>query len=386
MIIKAYKQRIYPNKEQTELIEKHFGAIRWIYNWGLDKKIEAYQKDKKRISCFDLINELPKLKKQENYKWLQEVSASSLQMSIRNLDNAFTKFFREKKGFPNFKSKKKNKNSFQLPQRNKIDFKNKRLQVLKIGKLKIKLDKELKGKIKTVIISKNKVNQYFASIIVETPENCLKKKAIKEKTTIGIDLGIKDFAVISDGRKIKNNKFLRKNEDRLKVLHKRLSKKQKGSQNRKKAKFKLAKLYNKISNQRSDFLHKFTYQLTHDKQVQTIAIEDLNVNGMMKNHCLAKAISDVAWSEFKRQLNYKCEWYGKNLIVIGRFEPSSKMCSCGEINKELKLSDRKWICKKCGVEHDRDLLASQNIKRFALQKQNLITPLLKRVESVELSR
>jgi len=386
MIIKAYKKRIYPNKKQQILLDNNFGAVRWIYNWALDKKIKAYQKDKKQISCFDLIKELPKLKKQKETEWLKEANAQSLQQSIRNLDNAFTRFFREKKGFPKFKSRKKNKNSFITPQGIKIDFENKKLQIEKIGKLKIRIEKRFEGKIKTVIISKNNINQYFASMVVETPDNCLNKKEIKEKTTLGIDLGIKDFAILSNGRKIKNNKFLKNSENRLKVLQRRLSKKKKGSQNRKRAKFKVAKLHNKISNQRSDFLHKFTYQLTHDNQVQTIAIEDLNVSGMLKNHCLAKAISDVAWSEFRRQLSYKCEWYGKNLLVIGRFEPSSKMCSCGEINKDLKLSDRKWTCKKCGLTHDRDILASQNIKRFALKKQNLITPLPKGEEPVELSQ
>ena len=384
MIIKAYKQRIYPNKEQKGLIEKHFGANRWIYNWALNKKIEVYQKNKKSIGCFDLIRELPKLKKEN--EWLKEVSSQSLQQPIRNLDNAFTRFFRQKKGFPNFKSKRKSRNSFQSPQGNKIDFENKRLQFEKIGKIKIRLEKEIKGKIKTVIISKNNINQYFASIVVETPNNCLKKKLIKEKTTVGIDLGIKDFATLSTGKKIKNNKYLKKSERRLKVLHRRLSKKHKGSKNRKKAKFNLAKLYNKITNQRSDFLHKFTFELTHDNQVHTIAIEDLNVGGMIKNHCLAKSISDVAWSEFRRQLTYKCEWYGKNLIVIGRFEPSSKMCSCGAINNDLKLSDRIWTCKKCGLTHDRDILASQNIKKFAIEKQNLISPLPKGKEPAELSQ
>lgn len=384
MIIKAYQKRIYPNKKQTELIEKHFGANRWIYNWGLNKKIKSYQENKKSISCFDLIRELPGLKKEN--EWLKEISSQSLQQSIRNLDNAFTKFFREKKGFPNFKSKKRNKNSFQTPQGNKINFKKKILQFEKIGKLKIRIEKEFKGRIKTTIISKNNINQYFASIVVETPDNCLKKKAIKEKTTVGIDLGIKDFAVLSSGERISNNKFLKNNEDRLKVLHKRASKKKKGSQRRIKANFNLAKLYNKTKNQRSDFLHKFTHKLTHDNQVHTIAIEDLNVSGMLKNHCLAKSISDVSWAEFRRQLNYKCSWYGKNLIVIGRFEPSSKMCSCGEINADLKLSDREWTCKKCKTKHDRDLLASQNIKRFALKKQNLITPSPRGKESMELSQ
>ena len=363
MIQKSYKYRIYPNQKQRELLEKHFGSVRFIYNWGLEKKIKAYQRDKKRISCFDLIKELTILKKKKDFQWLNKVNSQSLQMSLRNLDNAFTSFFRKNNRFPRFKSKKQNKNNFQIPQHLKI---NTRLTIPKISNIKIKLSRKIEGKIKTATINKTSTNKYFISILVEQDKQLSKKPKITKKTTIGIDLGIKTFATISDGRKIDNPKFFDKSLKRLKKQQRLLSRKIKGSDNRTKQRLKVALLFEKIKNQRSDFLHKISHQLTHERQVKSIAIEDLNVRGLLKNHYLARAISDVSWKEFKRQLEYKCDWYGRNLMVIGRFEASSKACSCGYINQELKLSDRKWTCPECKTTHDRDLLASQNIKRFAL--------------------
>ena len=368
MINKAYKYRIYPNKKQQELLEKHFNCVRFVFNWGLNKKIKAYQRDKKRLSCFDLINELVELKKEKEFEWLKEVNAQSLQMSLRNLDNAFTNFFRKQNKFPNFKSKKINKNSFQIPQHLKLLEK---LDIPKIKGIKIKQHRKLEGKIKTSTISKTPTGKYYISILIELNKGLPKKKKVKEKTTIGIDLGIKTFATISDNRKIDNPKFLNKSLKQLKKQQRWLSRKKKGSNNRIKQKLKVALIHEKITNQRSNFLHNLTYQLTHDNQVNSIAIENLNVSGMIKNHCLAKAIADVSWNEFVRQLTYKCEWYGKNLLVIGRFDPSSKMCSCGWINKELKLSDRTWTCPECKTTHDRDILAANNIKKFALIPQEL---------------
>jgi putative transposase len=370
-MLKAFKYRIYPNKEQRQLLSKHFGCVRFVYNWALDKKNSAYQKENKSLSCFELANELAKLKKQDEYVWLNEVNSQSLQMSIRNLDNAFTKFFREKKGFPNFK-KKKTTQSFQCPQHSKVDFENNTLSIVKIPNIKIKLHREFKGDIKTVTISKTSTNKYFASVLVETSDKLPKKPSIKEKTTIGIDLGIKHFATLSNGVKVENPKHLNKSLKKLKKAQRKLSRKEKGSNNRDKARLTVAKLHEKITNQRNDLLHKLTYKLTHDNQVGSIAMEDLNVSGMVKNHHLAQSISDASWSKFVDLLKYKCEWYGKNLIFIGRFEPSSKMCSCGTINNELTLTDREWTCNKCNTKHDRDILASQNIKKFAIQKQNLI--------------
>jgi len=368
MIQKAYKYRIYPNKEQKELFEKHFGSVRFVFNWGLEKKIKAYQQDKKRLTCFDLINELISLKKEKDFEWLNEINSQSLQASLRNLDNAFTNFFRKQNRFPNFKSKKYNKNSFQIPQHLKLSDK---LDIPKIKNIKIKQHRKLEGKIKTATVSKTPTGKYFISILVEQDKNLPKKKKIIEKTTVGIDLGIKTFVTLSTGEKIENPKFLKSGLKKLKRQQRWLSRKIKGSNNKKKQKQKVSLLHEKITNQRSDFLHKISYQLTNEKQVGSIAIEDLNVKGMIKNHCLAQAISDVSWGIFRRQLEYKTEWYGKNLLVIGRFEASSKTCSCGIVNQELKLSDREWTCKECGVRHDRDILAANNIKNFSLIPQGL---------------
>jgi len=353
MINKAYKYRIIPNKVQQELLEKHFGCVRFVFNWGLGKKIKAYQQEKKRLSCFDLINELAKLKKEKDFKWLNDVNSQSLQMSLRNLDNAFTNFFRKQNKFPNFKSKKHNINSFQIPQHLKLSDK---LDIPKIKGIKIKQHRKLEGKIKTATVSN----------LVEQDKKLPKKLKIKEKTTIGIDLGIKTFATLSDGRKIDNPKYLKNNLRKLKRQQRWLSRKVKGSNNRRKQIKKVGLIHEKINNQRSDFLHKFSFQITHENQVGTIAIEDLDVKGMVKNHYLAQAISDVSWGKFRRQLEYKTEWYGKNLLVIGRFEASSKICSCGQVNQELKLSNREWTCKECGIKHDRDILAANNIKKFAI--------------------
>jgi len=368
MIQKSYKYRIYPDKNQQELIEKHFGCARWAFNWGLEKKIKAYQKNKKQISYFDLTRELTKLKKKKDFQWLNEVNSQSLQQALRNLDNAFTGFFRRYNKFPKFKSKKENRQSFQLPQGLKID--NNRLSIFKIPNIKVKSSSEIEGKIKTATLSKTPTNKYFISILVEQDKELPKKPKITEKTTIGIDLGIKHFATLSNGRKVENPKYLKKLLKKLAKQQKSLSRKKKGSNNRAKQRLKVALVHEKITNQRSDFIHKLTYQLTHENQVNSIAIEDLAVENMAKNHHLARAITDVAWQEIRRQLEYKCDWYGKNLLIIGRFEPSSKMCpKCGWINQELGLDQREWVCPRCGTKHDRDVSAAQNIKCFALYRR-----------------
>lgn len=373
-MLKTYVYRIYPNKEQEILITKHFDYTRFIYNWGLEKKITYYEQNKKSLSYFDLAKQLTELKQEKKYSWLYEVSNPALQQSLRHLDNAFTKFFREKKGFPKFKSKKNARHSYSLLEKVRINFKQQTIILPKFKKpLKIRVDRIFEGKIKTCTISKTPTNKYFISILVKTNDILPKKPKIEENTAIGIDLGIKDFAILSTGEKIENQKNLAKLIPRLKVLQKRASKKQKGSNNHKKANLRLALLHEKVTNRRNDFLHKLSHRLTHDNQVNTLCLETLNVQGMIKNHRLAQAISDVSWSKFNDYLDYKTEWYGKNLIRIGQFEPSSKVCSvCGNINNELKLSDREWSCKNCHTHHDRDVNASKNILKFALQQQNLV--------------
>ena len=369
-MLKAYKYRIYPNVSQEVLLNKHFGSTRFIYNWALDKKIKIYETDKKSISRFELQKEIVTLKSTKETEWLKEINSQSLQESLIHLDKAFTRFFREKKGFPKFKSKH-NKQSFSCPQNIKVNFETNKVTLPKIGEIKTVFSREFKGKIKTCTISKTTTNKFFISILVDNSEELPNKVKIKEETTIGIDLGIKDFAVLSNGEKIENPKFLRREEKRLKFLQKRASKKQKGSKNRKKANLKVAKLHEKIKNRREDFLHKITTKLIRENQ--TICLEDLNVKGMMQNHTLAKSIAEVSWNKFNTYLNYKAKWYGKNIVYIGRFDASSKICNnCGNVNRELTLNNRHWKCKQCSVEHDRDINASINIKKFGLQGQNLI--------------
>lgn len=368
-MLKAFKFRLYPNEEQKTIFAKHSGSCRFLYNYGLAKKIELYQKENKRISCFELINEITELKKQEEYKWLAEVNSQSLQQSLRHLDNAFTRFFREKIGFPKF-HKKNGKQSFTIPQNVRIDFDNNLITIPKCKSIKAVLHRKFEGKIKTCVISRNPSDKYFISILIDNNSELLQKVEIKSETAVGIDLGIKDFATLSNGIKIENPKHLKQKEKKLAKHRKRLSRKKKGSKRRELQKNKVARVYEKITNSRNDFLHKTSTKIV--KEFDTIITENLNVKGMVKNHNLAKSISDCGWSTFTSMLQYKCDWYGKNYVKIGRFEPSSRLCSCGAINKDLKLSDREWTCQVCKNTHDRDILAANNIKTFGLQKQNLI--------------
>ena len=371
-MFKSYKYRIEPTKSQEEILTQYFGACRWIYNRQLNRRIEAYQTTKTKIGANDLIKEITFLKKQEELSWLSVTPVQCLQGAIRNMDSAFTKFFRQKTGFPNFKSKNDLKQSVQFFTNFNIDFEKKLIKIPKIDELiKCRIDRTFEGKIRNVTLSRTPTKKYFVSILVDNNMALPNKAPIQESTAIGIDVGIKDFAVLSDGEKIANPHHYRDSEKRLKCLQRRLAKKQKGSKRRNKAKLSVAKCHEKIANQRKDFLHKLTTKIVAENQ--SIVIEDLAVDNMLKNHCLSKAISSVAWSEFFRQLQYKSDWNGKNLIRIGRFEPSSKMCTCGVINKELKLSDRNWTCKSCNTTHDRDLLAANNIKRFGLTFQNLVS-------------
>lgn len=366
MIRKAFKYELFPTKEQKILIEQHFGACRYIYNWGLEQKIKAYESNQK-ISCFDLIKKLTELKREDEHLWLKEVYSQSLQMSLRNLDNAFTTFFKSQNKFPKFKSKYSSRKSYKCPQKVKIDFDNNLIQIPMIKKVKAAIHRKFEGEIRTCTISKTSANRYFISILVEVNNNLPNKSEITKETSIGVDLGIKDYAITSEGFKVSNPKYLKQSEQRLKVLQSRFSKSKKGTKRKEKLRSQLAKQYEKVTNQRNDFLHKFTYRLTHENQVNTICIENLDIKGMLKNHCLAKSISDASWSKFVNFLTYKCEWYGKNLITIGRFEPSSKICSnCGNYYKELKLSERFWKCSKCNEKHDRDVNAAKNILNFGL--------------------
>jgi len=370
-IYKAFKYRIYPNQEQTMLINKHIGSCRWIYNYALNKKVEAYKKDKTRLTRFDISKDLPKLKKNEETKWLKETNSQSLQMSLKNMDEAFVRFFKEKKDFPKFKSKHNSRQSFNIPQFINVDWENEKVSVPKIKDIKFVIDRIPEGEIKSATISRTSTKKYFISILVDTGIKEPEKFKIKEETSIGIDLGIKDFAITSNGKKFGNPKFLKNDLRRLKKLQKRASNKVKGSNNRNKANLRVAVVYEKITNKRNDFLHKLSTKLISENQ--TICLEDLSVENMIKNHKLAQSIQDCSWSKFNGYLEYKARWSGVNIVRIGRFEPSSKMCSnCGHISNDLTLKDREWKCEKCGSYHDRDINASKNIKQIGFKEQDFL--------------
>ncbi len=377
-MLKAYKYRIYPSLSQQVSINRHLGACRWLYNYGLAKKLEAYTKDKTIISRFDLQSQLPTLKKGD-FEWLKEINSLSLQAVLRNLDIAYTRFFREKKGFPTFKSKRSNRQSFQVVQNTKVDFETNKISVPKITGIKAKLHRQFAGTIKTSTISKTSTGQYYISILVDTKEVLPTKKPIDENQAIAFDLGIKSFLVASNKEKIENPKFLKKSLTQLKRVQRWHSRKIKGSNNRAKHRIKLANIHQKITNQRLDFLHQTTAHYIKSDYI-TFCFEDLAVSNMLKNHKLALAISDVGWSTFVNQLTYKSDWCGKNILTIGRFEPSSKLCSnCGHIHKELTLKDRLFKCPNCSFEIDRDYQAAKNILSFAFAKQNLVNDKLEKI-------
>ena len=361
---RAFKFRLYPDRRQAEMLNKHFGCCRWVYNWGLERKQAAYQRGEK-LSCIDIANMLPDLKKQN--PWLKEVNSQSLQSSIRNLGRAFERFFAKQAGFPGFK-KKGRKDSFQAFQNCRVDLEGNRLDIPKCLGIRMVAHRKFEGKIKSITVSKAPTGKFHASILVETAEEDKPTKPIDPRTTIGIDVGLKCFAVLSTGEKVENPRFMRKAKAKIRILQRRMARRKKGGKNRAKARRRLALAHERIASQRGDFLYKLTRRLTNDDQVGTICVEDLNVKGMMRNHHLAGAIQDASWGEFMRLLECKCRWNGVNLVRIGRFDPSSKLCSCGRRNDELTLADREWTCPACGARHDRDLLAAQNIRTFGLAR------------------
>lgn len=364
---KSYKYRIYPTKKQAQQLDRQFGMCRFVYNYCLDLQTKEYQSTKTKLSKYDLQKRIAELKKEK--EWLREGMSQALCRETENLEKAYNNFFKKSANFPKFKSRKSDKQSFTIPQHFRLEVN--KLHVPKLGKIKIVIHREIPStKLTSLTISKTASGKYYASINFQVDESYPNFKPICENQAIGIDLGIKTFATLSNGIEIENPKFLKKSLRKLKRLHKRHSKKQKGSVNRDKSRAELARLYEQITNKRTNFLHQVTCKLTNE--YDTICLETLKVKNMVKNHKLAQALSDVAIGTFNTQIEYKAKLKGVNIIRIGQFEPSSKMCSCGTINKELKLKDRIWVCKECGSVNDRDLLAAQNIKRFAFAKINTV--------------
>lgn len=364
-MLRARKYRLYPTPDQKELLEKHFGCCRFVYNLALEVKTNAYSTHRVNVSRYELSAQLKDLK--QDCVWLKEVNSQSLQSALINLDVAYNNFFKGRTDFPKFK-KKCNKQSFHCPQNIAIE-----KDLLFIPKfndgIEILLHRPLNGMIRNATISRTPTNKYFVSILTDTIEKIPDKRPIDIKTAVGIDLGIKTFAVLSDGTEYDNPKYLKNSLQRLKVLQRRVSRKVKGSNNRKKAVKRLAKLHEIVANQRKDFLHKISDAIT--KQYDTICVEDLSPKNMVKNHKLAQNISDAGWGMFGTFLKYKSEWRGKNLLEIGRFDPSSKMHNkCGYINNDLTLSDREWHCAKCNELVLRDKNAAANILDWAILKHS----------------
>lgn len=358
-MLKVIKVRLYPTVQQKESLAKAFGSCRWLWNRFLSLTNETYKQTGKGLSRYDLQKQLPSLKKE--YEWLTETYSQCLQVVCLNLSRSFINFFEKRNSFPRFKSKH-GKQSLSYPQNVKI--KGDIITFPKLGEIYARIHRPIDGKIKTVTITKNKAEQYYASILFEDgkeqPLPNTKGKAI------GLDMGIKHFCVTSDGSKFDNPRWLEKHERNLKNKQKDLSRKQKGSNNRNKARIKVAKVHNKISRCREDFHHKLSRRIVNENQV--VVCENLNIKGMVKNHCLSKAINQVGWGQFQTMLKYKCEQEGKVYLEIDRFFPSSKTCNhCLNVVDSLPLDIRQWECPRCKAKHDRDINASKNIRDEGLR-------------------
>ena len=386
-MLRTYEYRIYPNKSQEVQIAKQFGCCRVVYNKTLALRKETYETTQKHLSKYELVKEITKWKEQEEFNWLSEANAQALQQAVFDMDCAYQRFFREKTGFPKFRSKKTHRYSFRYPQGCKLDNEGNKIYLPKLKWVKCKVDRPIEFQLRSVTVKQVPSGKYFVCCLFDDGLELPPKLPITEETTVGIDLGLKDFAVLSNGTKISRMKFTKQYEKQLAKLQRVLSRKQKGSNNREKARVKVARLQEKISNCRKDYLHKVSHKIINENQVNTICLETLNVKGMMMNHRLAKSVADVGMYMFKQMLEYKADRAGKNILYIGRYEPSTKLCDCGYKNNDLTLSDREWTCPKCGKHYDRDVHAAQNIKKFALSEHNLTcynTRLGKSVELAEL--
>ena len=363
-MLKAYRYRLYPDRDQTVLINKHIGSCRFAYNHALEVKEFNYLLEGRNVSCFELINQLKELK--AVFPWLYEVDSQALQQSIINLFSGFNLFFKGQAELPKFKNKYTTQ-SFRNPHGKNVKIESGKLFQPKFREgIKMVIDREFTGKIRSTTISRTPTGKYFVSVLVDTLKKVPKPVEIKPETAVGIDLGLKSFIVTSEGLKFEHPKHLQKSLSHLKYLSRQHSKKKKGSKNKNRSRLKLALCHEKIANQRKDFLHKLSTNLV--KNHDTVCFESLKIANMIKNRRLARSIHSSGWGMFVDMCKYKGVWYGKNILQIPTFEPSTKICStCGHKTDSLKLADRHWLCVHCFTGHDRDINAAINIKNYSIK-------------------